>query len=72
MSKDTHAFLHGEHTHVSGSWMKDHAECGNVLCHTNAALIAANNRHECDHCKAERGRRQLVARDVFDERFLQK
>ena len=68
--EDTHAFLHGEHTTVSGSWMKDQAECRNVLCHTNAALIAENNSHECDYCKAERGRRQLVARDVFDERFL--
>ena len=70
VSQDTHAFLHGEHTTVSGSWMKDQAECASVLCHTNAALIAENNSHECDYCKAERGRRQLVARDVLDERFL--
>lgn len=58
MSNDTHAFLHGENTCVSGSWLNGRASCGNGC---------SVQHNECTVCNKERKRRCRVYKGVDND-----
>ena len=68
LTKDTHAFLHGQPTEVPGSDVKGKLICRNQACEDNREQIKKNNFRECDFCKEERQKRKLVA-EVDDPRL---
>jgi hypothetical protein len=65
LTKDTHAFLHGQRTSVPGSWTEGTCTCGNSAC---AKLCGSAwkriKENECKACRDERRRRvRVVAQD---------
>ena len=81
LSKDNHAFLHGEETTVPGSWLggaNGDVGCRRSVCRklvgawkTEAATCSWSLRKEkeCEKCKAERKRRCRVAKNEDHEEF---
>ena len=70
LSDRTHQFLHGRPADVPGSWIGDGPACGSESCVSNAEPIAEDNTAECEFCREERQRRQMVAEGPEDERFM--
>lgn len=74
LSKDNHAFLHGQPTQVPGSWLisEQRATCGKSvcqqLCHPSVTPRQILQR-ECASCRAERASKRLVATGLDDPRF---
>ena len=72
LSRDTHAFLHGQPTTKPGSWCNGELTCGNMTCkrllgpHAKPLQILND---ECAVCASERGSRCLVASTPDDPRF---
>ena len=84
LTRDTHAFLHGEPTLQPGSVLGDSVKCGNKKCKERSMLMAIEENvsvmrrsmlaqetlaMECKRCRDERGKRFLVARTDEDPRF---
>ena len=72
LSRNTHAFLHGQPTTKPGSWCNGELTCGNMTCkrllgpHAKPLQILND---ECAVCASERGSRCLVASTPDDPRF---
>lgn len=81
MTQNTHRFLHGEMTTVTGSYLTSHKapQCSNEACHvlcaraqpaTAAETVAVENHCRC--CREHRALRKRVARNADDLRpYLQ-
>ena len=76
LSEDSHAFLHGMPTTVSGSWTDGVAVCGNAQCQR----VSGENQgweeiqkceRTCQLCAETRKRRERVAQDAADPRFTE-
>ena len=72
LSRDTHAFLHGQPTTKPGSWCNGGLTCGNRTCfrllHSHATPQQIL-KDECARCADERVSRRLVATAPDDPRF---
>jgi len=76
LSKDNHAFLHGEPTTVCGSWTNGCALCKNARCQrvsTERSSWSEIQQAEkiCKFCADSRRKRCRVARDARDSRFYE-
>ena len=74
LSRDNHAFLHGQPTAVPGSWLasQNAPTCGEVICrqlHANHASPTTLLENECAICAQERKSKRLVATGPTDPRF---
>ena len=84
LTKDTHAFLHGEPTLLPGSVIRNKTMCRSKQCARRCkdmlavsdvtdsqreVQAAETQRLECPVCATERTKRVLVAKDPQDARF---
>ena len=72
LTRNTHAFLHGEATETPGSWLNGSTQCGPSECMSRLSEIARDNALECSVCARERAARRLVATGADDARFRER
>ena len=73
LSENAHAFLHGAPTTVCGSWVQNHATCGNAACARVSTTPSTwadiqNVEKGCPTCARERKARARVATSANDAR----